>query len=214
MSIVQKSQTALEYDKILNELSLYAKTEQSKKLCLDLTPFVTTEDIEQELLYTKEAKTVLDNALDIPVSYIVNFDSLKKKNEYYNEDELCNIAKSLRTFRLIKNFLKENLDDNSILRHLAENIYSNKELEDKILDTFDENHIVKKDATQELYGLYSSLKETEIQLKEKVQALMNSSEFQSHLQENIYTMRDDRIVFQVKASDKSKVSGIVHDVSA
>ena len=43
---------------------------------------------------------------------------------------------------------------------------------------------------------------------------MNSPEFQTHLQENIYTMRDDRIVFQVKASSKSKVSGIVHDVSA
>ena len=43
---------------------------------------------------------------------------------------------------------------------------------------------------------------------------MNSTEFQSHLQENIYTLRDDRIVFQVKASSKSKVPGIVHDVSA
>jgi DNA mismatch repair protein MutS2 len=43
---------------------------------------------------------------------------------------------------------------------------------------------------------------------------MNSAEFQSHLQENLYTMRDERIVFQVKASSKSKVSGIVHDVSA
>ena len=43
---------------------------------------------------------------------------------------------------------------------------------------------------------------------------MNSADFQTHLQENIYTMRDDRIVFQVKASSKSKVPGIVHDVSA
>ena len=43
---------------------------------------------------------------------------------------------------------------------------------------------------------------------------MNSPEFQKHLQENIYTLRDDRIVFQVKASSKSKVGGIVHDVSA
>ena len=43
---------------------------------------------------------------------------------------------------------------------------------------------------------------------------MNSPEFSKHLQEQIYTLRDDRVVFQVKASSKSKVPGIVHDVSA
>ena len=56
MSIIQKSQKALEYDKILAELSKYAKTEQSKKLCLDLTPFVKAEDIHRQLVLTREAK--------------------------------------------------------------------------------------------------------------------------------------------------------------
>ncbi|MFQ8626710.1 MAG: hypothetical protein ACLSA2_09800 [Candidatus Gastranaerophilaceae bacterium] len=51
-------------------------------------------------------------------------------------------------------------------------------------------------------------------LKTTVSSLMNSPEFSKHLQENIYTTRDDRIVFQVMASSKSKVPGIVHDVSA
>ena len=93
-------------------------------------------------------------------------------------------------------------------------MFSNKELEDKILETFDDNFTVKQNANAELKGLYASLRDTEANLKQKVQDLMNSSEFQKHLQENIYTLRDDRIVFQVKASSKSKVGGIVHDVSA
>ena len=214
MSIIQKSQKALEYDKILLELSTLAKTEQSKKLCLDLTPFVRYDDIEKELQYTREAKSVLDFASDIPIDKIQCFSKLKEKNEYFVEEELVEIAKTLRTFRLVKNFLKENLSPEASIRLILENIYTNKELEDKIFDTFDDNCIVKPDASQELLGLYSSLKDTETALKEKVRDLMNSSEFQTHLQENIYTMRDDRIVFQVKASSKSKVSGIVHDVSA
>ena len=37
MSIIQKSQKALEYDKVIAEMSKFAKTEQSKQLCLDLT---------------------------------------------------------------------------------------------------------------------------------------------------------------------------------
>lgn len=214
MSIIQKSQKALEYDKILKELSNFAKTEQSRKLCLDLTPFVKNEDIQRELNYTKEAKSVLDYAKDIPIERIVNFAEFKQKHGYFNEEELFDIAKTLRTLRLVRNFIKENLTYDTSLAKLAEDIYTNKDLEDRIFDTFDENYTVKRTATQELAGLYSSLRDTENALKEKVQALMNSTEFQSHLQENIYTMRDDRIVFQVKASDKSKVSGIVHDVSA
>ena len=214
MSIVQKSQKALEYDKILTELAVHAKTDQSKFLCMDLTPFVRHDDIQRELQYTREAKSILDFASDIPIDKIQNFSNLREKNEYFIEEELVDIAKSMKVFRLVRNFLKENLQQESTMNLLVENIYTNKELEDKIFETFDENYLVKPSASIELLGLYSSLKDTETALKEKVKDLMNSSEFQSHLQENIYTMRDDRIVFQVKASSKSKVSGIVHDVSA
>lgn len=214
MSIVQKSQKSLEYDKILAELSKYAKTEQSKKLCLDLTPFVKPEDIKAQIILTREAKDVLDLARDIPVEKILDFKKLREQNEYFVEEELVEVAKSMRVFRVVRNFLKENLPFDATMQKLTENLYSNKEFEDKIFDTFDDNYTVKQNANAELKGLYSSLRDTESNLKQKVQELMNSPEFQKHLQENIYTMRDDRIVFQVKASSKSKVGGIVHDVSA
>lgn len=214
MSIIQTSQKALEYDKILAELANFAKTDQSKELCLNLTPYTQYEDIEREIRYTREAKDVLDLARDIPIEKIQNFSKLKTKNEYFTEEELIDIAKTMRTSRIVKNFLKENLVFDAAMSSLLENLYSNKEFEDKILNTFDENYTVKQDANPELKGLYSSLKDTDAALKQKVQDLMNSPAFQVHLQENIYTKRDDRIVFQVKASSKSKVGGIVHDVSA
>ena len=139
MSIVQKSQKALEYDKIMAELAACAKTEQSKKLCLELTPFVRYQDIEQQIKYTREAKDVLDLAHDIPIDKIQNFSKLKEKNEYFVEEELVDIAKSMRTSRLVRNFLKENLVFDASLNAIAENLYSNKELEDTILETFDDN---------------------------------------------------------------------------
>ena len=214
MSIIQKSQKALEYDKILTELAKFAKTEQSKQLCLDLTPYVQLKEIQAQINFTHEAKSVLDEGRDIPIDRILDFAKLKQKNEYFVEEELIEIAKSLKTFRLVKNFIRESLPYDTNIFILAENIYSDKKFEDRIFDTFDENLTVKKNATPELKGLYSSLRETENNLKKQVTNLMNSAEFQKHLQENIYTLRDDRIVFQVKASSKSKVGGIVHDVSA
>ena len=109
MSIIPKSQKALEYDKIMAELATFAKTEQSKKLCLELTPFVRYDDIEQQIKYTREAKDVLDLAHDIPIDKIQNFSKLREKNEYFVEEELVDIAKSMRTSRLVRNFLKESL---------------------------------------------------------------------------------------------------------
>ena len=214
MNIIQKSQKALEYDKILLELAYFAKTEQSKHLCLDLTPFVQPDDIHLQLTLTGEAKELLELSRDIPVDRIENFRKLREKSEYFVEEELVDIAKSMRTARIVKNFLKENLDYDTNLSKFADRIYTNKELEDKIFTTFDENFAVKQNANAVLKGLYASLKDNEVNLKKTVQKLMNSADFQKHLQENIYTMRDDRIVFQVKASSKSKVAGIVHDVSA
>lgn len=214
MSIVQKSQKSLEYDKILAELAKFAKTEQSKKLCFELTPFVKKEDIQAQITLTSEAKDVLDLARDIPIEKIQNFSKLRERNEYFVEEELVDIAKSMRTSRVVRNFLKENLPFDSLMQNLTNDLYANKELEEKILDTFDDNFTVKQNANPELKGLYASLRDTESNLKQRVQELMNSPEFQKHLQENIYTLRDDRIVFQVKASSKSKVGGIVHDVSA
>ena len=56
--------------------------------------------------------------------------------------------------------------------------------------------------------------ETEKNIKNKVSELLSSADFTKHLQETIYTTRDERIVFQVKAPSKNKIKGIVHDVSA
>lgn len=210
----QKTLKALEYDKVLEELSNYTRCDYSKELCLDLTPDKEINTIQTMLNYTKEALDILNNAIDIPLEYVIKLKNINLKPEYFVETELIDFAKTIRSSRLVKNFLKENTTQDSLLYNISLKLYTNKELEDKINDTFDENYNVRQNATPTLSGLYSSLKDTESSLKETVTKLLNSPDFNKHLQEQIYTVRDDRIVFQVKAPDKNKVSGIVHDVSA
>ena len=57
MSIIQKSQKALEYDKILSELAAQAKTEQSRTLCLDLTPYVRHDGIPRQRMFRHSEQT-------------------------------------------------------------------------------------------------------------------------------------------------------------
>lgn len=216
MDIVSKTISSLEFDKVLEKISCFAKLKQSRELCLNAKIFDGINDIKQQLEFTKEAKKILDNALDIPIEFAADIEKIEQNSlvSYLNEEELNDIAKTLRTSRLVKKFLAENTLPDSILKNLSKDLTVNRELEEKIFSTFDESLNIKQDATPELKGLFASLKETEKNLKTKVNELMTSNEFSKHLQENIYTTRDERIVFQVMASSKSKVPGIVHDVSA
>lgn len=216
MNIIEKSRKILEYDKILEKLANYAKCEQSKMLCLALEPKEELSKIQEELNFTKEAKFVLDLAVDIPIEFVADFKKIQKNlgTSYLSEEEIVDISKTLRSSRLVKKFLVENLDERSILRMLSNHLLVDRDIEDKIDDTFDDNFCIRPDATLELRTLYASLREAENNLKIAVNGLLNSPDFAKHLQENIYTTRDDRIVFQVMASSKSKVPGIVHDVSA
>ena len=215
-TIVDNSLTTLELDKILQKLSNFAKIQQSKQLCINTKPFEDINQIRQQLKLTREAKFVLDLPADIPIEFVADIQKIQKSMTagYLSEEELVDIAKTIRTSRLIKNFLNNNLDDSKILKTLSKDLVSDKDLEDKIFSTFDESLKIRQDATPELKGLYSALRDNEKNLKIKVNELLNSPEFSKHLQENIYTTRDDRIVFQVMASSKSKIPGIVHDVSS
>lgn len=216
MEIQAKSLKSLEYDKVLEELAKFAKTAQSRELCLSLLPFDTVEKITSEILFTREAKIILDMPSDIPIDFVGNIEAIQKNalTSYLTEQELVDVANTMRTSRIVRKFLGENLEEGSKLRGLSEGLISEKELEDRIFNTFDSDLQIKKDATPELKGLFASLRETEKALKSKVNDLLNSADFTKHLQEMIYTTRDDRIVFQVKAPSKNKVKGIVHDVSA
>ncbi len=216
MNIAKKSLKSLEFDIILEKLASFARLKQSKCLCLAASIYSDISIIRKQVEFTKEAKGILDMALELPLEYVVEVDAITKStiNSYLREDEILDVAKTIKSSRLVKNFLKENAIQDGLLSSLGVELFAEKELEDRIFGTFDNDLRVKHDATAELKSLYNALKDSEKNLKTRVNELLNSAEFSKHLQEQIYTMRDERVVFQVRASSKSKVEGIMHDVSA
>lgn len=216
MDIETKSYITLEFDKVKEELAGFAKFEQSKALCLRALAYSDREKIQQQITYTKEAKQILDYAKDTPTEFIADMTSIKNNAaiSYLTEEELVDCAKTMKSSRLLKRFILDNSQEDYLLKTLASGLIADKDTEDKIFETFDENLRIRQNATPELKGLYSSLKDTEQNIRDTVTTLLNNPNFSKYLQENIYTQRDDRIVFQVMASNKTKVPGIVHDVSS
>ncbi|MBQ9246068.1 endonuclease MutS2 [bacterium] len=206
----------LEFDKVLSYLSDYAISTLGKERCLNALIFDNIDTINKELLLTTQARTIVNNALNVPLDNIFDIEkSLNdaKKQMRLSEQEIVDIAKTLRTSRLMKNFLDSISKDFFELSEMKNKLFPNKELEDRIFNTFTPSYIVKEDATPELKRLYQMLRDTNSNVKTCVSSLLQNSDFTSNLQDTVYTQRDGRTVFQVKAECKNKVSGIVHDVS-
>ena len=170
MDITSKSNITLEFDKVKEELSKYAKFEQSKVLCLRLSPFNDVNKIQKEIELTREAKKILDYAKDTPTEFIADIGKIKSNAavSYLLEDELNDIAKTMKSSRLLKRFIIDNSDEDFLLKDIAEKLVADKDLEDRIFETFDENLNIRQNATPELKGLYSSLRDTEQNIRDQI----------------------------------------------
>ncbi len=206
----------LEFDKVLEYLSKYATGKLGENRCLNAVVYDDVNYIKHQLLLTSQASTIINKAYNIPLDNIYDIEKSlddSKKQLRLSEEEIINIAKTLRTSRLMKNFFSDISEEFFEFAKMREQLFANKDLEDKIFNTFTPSLTVKEDATAQLKGLYQSLRDTNGNIKTCISSLLQNSDFTANLQDNIYAQRDGRTVFQVKAECKNKVSGIIHDVS-
>lgn len=204
---------ALEFDKVLENLSKYASSSIAKTAIKNLDVYSEQSKIEYELTLVEQARRIIDNTQkSLPLEEILDVDSIFKQN-YLEPREIIELTNNLKSARLTRNFItKEDNIDN--LSEIAKNLYINKVLEEEIFSTFDNELNVVDSASNTLKTLRSSYRDNKENLKSAISTLLNNPQFSSYLQDTIVSTRDNRPVFQVKASDKNKVQGIVHDISS
>jgi DNA mismatch repair protein MutS2 len=214
---MEKVYNLVEFDKVAEFLSECAISELGRLRCLNLIVFDDAKTIKKELLLTTQAKNVLNQALNLPIETIKDIQKSlddAKKQLRLSETEIYDIADVIRTSRLVKLFLGRLSLDFFELSELKNPLFSNKELEDKIFNIFDNTLRIKNDASVELKRLNLALRDNLSNVKKTISKLLSDTTFSSYLQDNLYTEREGRTVFQVKAECKNKVAGIVHDISA
>lgn len=210
---MDKYLASLEFDKILAQVADCAKTSDGKDAVNNLEPFEFKAEIEYQINLTTEAKSLLDNfgVNSVPIFSAVNPENILTQAGL-SVNNISDLTKMLTSSRRLKNYLPN--DAKSLYEAYSDALTSQKWLEDKVYQVFDESFNIKDTASDLLYSLKASLASHNENLRKTSQNLLSDADFTSHLQDTIATERMGRTVFQVKASDKSKVKGIVHDVSA
>lgn len=208
----------LEYRKILDTLSQYTQTSMGKRMAEQLKPAVQLDDVKHLLAATDQAYTVdrLKGSPSFGGITDVN-DALKRARigGTLNPHELLSVANTIWGSRRIKRFIAQIHEDESveILYNLSDLISEQKPLEDAIKACIDDSAEVMDSASSELMQIRRELRNGEVRIREKLDAMIRSQSVAKMLQDQLITIRGDRFVIPVKAEYRSYFGGIVHDQS-
>ena len=204
----------LEFNKIKNILSSYAKTDNGKKMCLDLYPSNNKEKVQKALDETTEAVALIYRKGNLPLetigdisSYILN---LKNQN-FLSAKALLELASLLKTSKTLKNYyFEKELNQTDSLTNYFDHLYTNPSIEEKIFSAIIDENTFDDRASNTLYKIRQQMRNTKKEIKNKLQSLLNSK----YLQEPIVTIRQDRFVVPVKSEYQTEIKGFIHDTSS
>lgn len=204
----------LEFNKIKNILSSYAKTNNGKKMCLDLYPSNNKEKVQKALDETTEAVALIYRKGNLPLetigdisTYILN---LKNQN-FLSAKALLELATLLKTSKTLKNYyFEKKLNQTDSLTNYFDHLYTNPSIEEKIFSAIIDENTFDDRASNALYKIRQQMRNTKKEIKNKLQSLLNSK----YLQEPIVTIRQNRFVVPVKSEYQTEIKGFIHDTSS
>lgn len=211
----------LEYPKVIDKAAKHAATMMGQRLMHGLKPSNQLDKVNHLQKETDEGTHILRKYGDLPFGGITDIKASLKRSEIggmLNPKELIEIADTIRGTRLVKQFLIEAEEDETlhlpILMGMVEPIEPKGEIERMIRRCIDDNAQVMDSASEALRNVRQQLRTLNARIKEKLENIIRSSNYQKMLSESIITIRNERHVVPVKQEYRGTFGGIVHDQSA
>ncbi len=207
----------LEYHKIIGLLQDCTTFNISRELALEIKPLNDLEEIEKKLKETTEAKEIIRREPDLPLGGLRDIRRLLKKSMVggiLEPSELMEVADTLFSLRRLKAFFKDKGESYTIIAEMTNQLAVVRELEDRIRESITPGAEVADNASPDLRRLRSGIRNIQASLKDKLDSIIRSAEYQKYLQDPIVTMRGDRYVVPVKQEYRGNFPGIIHDQSA
>lgn len=212
----KKGLKVLEYNKIIELLSSQAGSEMAKEKLKALTPSDNAAEIREYLAETTEAVSVIVRKGSLPVGQIYDIKNamhLARKGGSLTMRQLLQVLYNLKVASNVVTFLKSDLPPLPIINGMAEVIVTFPRLAERIYRCILSEDEMADSASPELRNIRRDIVRQNDAIRNRLNSILNSSTSKTYLQDAIVTMRDGRYVVPVKAENRSKVPGIVHDQS-
>ncbi len=217
---LKRASKTLEFDKVLVELKKLASASITSEYIDQVEISTQYEVVKNRLNETHEALKLIIAKGEPQLFGIVDIRSIIKRTEIggaLTAGGLLQVSDFLRVSRGLKTYLKKdsyNSDEEVKLEYidkLIENLYTDKRLEDEINSKIISEEEIADDASRELLRIRRGIVAKKDAIKNKLNGILSSHA--DFLQDAIVTLRDGRYVVPVKIENKSRVKGLVHDIS-
>lgn len=206
----------LEYKQIIDVLVAQCSTVYGRELALELKPVDCVETIRERLAQTTEATRILEKFDKIPFAGITDIRGHLRKagiGGVLSPSELFEIGSTLYGFRKLKAFFAK-ITGCPILKEFVAGISVFVDIEKAIEKSISENGEVLDSASERLASIRRKQRVLQERIRDKLEAITKSPNYQDVLQEPIVTVRNGRYVVPVRSQFKNRLPGIVHDRSA
>lgn len=208
-----KMYETLEFNKVLNILEEYALSEKVKCRIRKLEPFLSESDVLRHLSETTEAKLIIENYGNPPLSGMNDLEKslvLLGKGIPLMPEQLVNIAQFLTSCRRLKRYLKKAEGSSTAVASYGNSIYDLSNVEDEINRTVRGSQIDDK-ASPELASIRRKIVNAGTQVKSKLDSLLRNNKV--WFSEGFVSLRNEHYTLPVKKEYKNQISGTVIDVS-
>ena len=217
---LKRASKTLEFDKVLVELKKLASASITSEYIDQVEISTQYEVVKNRLNETHEALKLIIAKGEPQLFGIVDIRSIIKRTEIggaLTAGGLLQVSDFLRVSRGLKTYLNKdsfNSDEEVKLEYidkLINDLYTDKSLEDEINSKIISEEEIADDASRELLRIRRGIVAKKDSIKTRLNGILSSHA--DFLQDALVTLRDGRYVVPVKIENKSRVKGLVHDIS-
>lgn len=213
----KRSERVLEFDKVKELLSKYVLTGMAEALVFKLEPSSDIDIVRECIQETSEGVFLIKSGIDLPIEGLRDIEdalNLAGIGSVLSPKQLLDISSTMRASRLTKSVWDEKKPEGcNLLSRLTEGLCSFRSIEDKINDAIVSEDEISDNASSKLCSLRQRKKVLLRRIREKLDGIISSTQYQKMLQEPIVTTRKDRYVVPIKQEYRGNFDGVVHDQS-
>jgi DNA mismatch repair protein MutS2 len=205
----------IEFDAVLTLLAGHCDTPGGEALALALSPRFDDTGVWFEIERTAEACALLDKS-PVSLAGVKQLeDAIKRaaKKGTIDGASLWQVGESLRVMRSARTILQRQSTELPKLWLLGQRLADVAKLEHRLLNSLDGDGTVRDEASPELKAARQKKLATERRITERINSYV-SGKSRDLLSDAVVTQRSGRYVIPLKAENKGKIKGIVHDTSA
>ena len=214
----KKAIHALEYMKIIDQLTQKASSPLGKEKCRRLRPSNNLSEIETMQLQTAHALTRLFQKGNLNFSNVKDIRASLKRLEVgssLNIVELLTICSFLENVNRVKSYGRPDRDDTApdCLSAMFQTLEPLTPLSAEIRRCILSEEEISDDASPTLRQIRRGIKIANDRIHTQLNSIVNSNS-RTYLQDTVITMRNGRYCIPVKAEYKNQIPGMIHDQSS